>query len=286
MAFLRNKTIGGRVYAYLVENRWDSKRSQSRQYVVRYLGRLDRLKADAIPEEYRTPAIVEELERRVQEERDRRSAIAQVLRGRLGELLRDGDRSAARKLARAAVRRLGAGTFLTEVVTAVMHDIGDRWEAGGLSVSDEHLVTGLVADLVAELNRTLDKGTRNGHEVVLCVPEGEDHTLALLAAEGLLRSKGYVAVNIGGSAPLGSVAEFVRERHPGTLLISVTQLTRLDSATDLARRVRRGSPDVRVAIGGQAVEHARTPKAVHGVELVRGSIADFIERLPPADVAV
>jgi methanogenic corrinoid protein MtbC1 len=276
------KKVRGRPYGYLVENRWDPKRGQARQRVVRYLGRLDRVDLGSIPKEHRTPAVVAALERGARAERSRRASLAEGLRPELAAALVAADRPRARRLVRSGVRSVGLGPFLSEVLAGAMHDIGEGWSSGRLSVSDEHLATGIAESLLAELNAAARAASPGGPEVVLCVPDGEQHTLALLVAEGLLLEKGYRPVNVGSSAPARSTVEFVRTRRPAGVLISVTHTSRLDPARAMARQMLRDRPALRVAIGGQAIGAARPGRAVTGVDEVAGPMPAYLAAWPEA----
>jgi methanogenic corrinoid protein MtbC1 len=282
MAFLRVKAVRGRPYAYLVENRWDAARKQSRQRVVLYLGRLDRLGPGSIPSEYRTPTVVRALERRVAEEGGRRGTISDGIRQELREALLSADRTRVRRVARSAIRELGAAAFLSGVLADVMREIGLEWSSGSLSISDEHLATGMAASLLSELNASARPRSTGGPEVVLCVPEGEEHALALQVAEALLLAKGYRPVNLGASAPSRSIAEFVRARRPAGVLISVSHAGRLEAARSLARELRKDLPMLRVAIGGRGVEASGPRRGMPGVDLVAGPMAEYLEGWPSA----
>jgi methanogenic corrinoid protein MtbC1 len=282
MAFLRVKKVRGRPYVYLVENRWDASQRQSRQRVLNYLGRLDQLRPEEIPEEHRTRDVLEALAKQQGSERERVQVAAKRLRTQLTDVLLRGDVGRTKAIARAAIRELGDEEFLHQVLSETMRDIGRQWSRGAVSVSQEHLATAIVASFLSQLNGPLRSKRATGPEVVVCVPEGEYHTLPLLLAERPLLEKGYRVVNIGPSAPSESTVAFVRARAPFGVLISVTQPACLEAGRTLARRVRRELPEARVAIGGQAVERSPQGGEVRGIDLFRGSLRDYLADWPAA----
>ncbi len=275
MAFLRLKTSRGRPYVYLVENRWEAETGQSRQRVIAYLGRLDRIEIDRIPAKYRTAALVRSLKEKqaAGELGVRRERIR--FREQLEGAMLKGDPVRGREVAREAIRELGPDAFLHQILTEAMHTVGRRWEDGTLSVSQEHLASSVAITLLSELNAPLRSKVRTGPEVVLCVPEGENHTIPLLLAERPLLEGGYRPLMIGPSAPSESIVEFVRLRRPIAVLISVTMATHLPSARALARRLHRELPELRLAIGGQGLggPHDGEPA---GVEQFTGSIIAYL----------
>jgi methanogenic corrinoid protein MtbC1 len=283
VAFLRVKRAASRDYAYLVESRWDPVAGHPRQRVLAYLGRLDRAQAESIPVRYRTPSVLRALEGRVSAEhaRLRRGAADQC--ARFVDLLLAGDRTAARSLSRRTIREMGPETFYSEVLVPGLHEIGRRFADRQISISAEHLATGVAAAVLTEANAALPEAPRGSPEVVLCLPEGEDHALALQVAEGLLRRKGYRTLNVAGSAPATSVLEFVRARRPAAVLISVTLSERLEAGRRLASRLRRDAPGTRVAVGGQGTASLSSGAHLEGVDLVRGAVEEYLNDWPDAD---
>jgi methanogenic corrinoid protein MtbC1 len=282
MAYLRMKQARGRSYAYLVESRWDRATGQPKQRVLAYLGRLDRLRPGAIPLRYRTPANLRALEARVSAERGRLERGAAGEGARFVRALLDGDRSGARRLSRAVIRDLGAEAFYSALLVPSFEEIGRRVADGRLSVSGEHLATGLASGILVEMNAAVPDASPGSPEVVLCLPEGESHAMALLIAEGILRQKGYRTLNVAGSAPNRSVVEFVRVRRPVAALISVTLPDRLTAARRLARQLCLGAPGIRVAIGGRATVALAAGTHGHGSEIVRGPVEEFLRTWPDA----
>jgi methanogenic corrinoid protein MtbC1 len=282
MAFLRVKWVRGHPYAYLVENVWHAASGQPRQRVLRYLGRLDRVRPEQLSGDERTPDVLRALSEKQVAEKRRIQAAAERQRVQLTDVLLRGDPVRARAVTRAAIRELGEEEFLHQVLSKAMREVGRRWSQGTVTVSQEHLATSIIASFLSRLNGPLRSKMSTGPEVVVCVPEGEYHTLPLLLAERPLLEKGYRVVNIGPSAPSESTAEFVRARGPFGVLISVTQPACLEAARALARRLRRELPEVRIAVGGQAVEHSRLTAEIRGVDLYQGSLGEYLAAWPAA----
>lgn len=280
MVFVRVKSARGRPYAYLVESRWDRRTGRPRQRVVRYLGRLDRLDPRSLPRRYRTFAVTRALERLASAGQARRRDRAEAVRRTLVDRLVAGEAGPARALARSAVRELGRDVFLAEVLTEAMHEIGRDWSTGRISVSQEHLASGLAHQVVSEMNGVLGTKPSAGPEVVLCAPDGEGHTLPLAVAEVLLRARGYRPISLGASAPTPSIAAFVDARRPAAVWVSVTRADCLDSAAALLRRLHREVPDSRLALGGQAVGALPAGAEPDGVEVVRLPLLEYLEAWP------
>jgi methanogenic corrinoid protein MtbC1 len=283
MAFLRVKRSRNRVYAYLVESRWDPSLGHPRQHVIAYLGRPDQASVDSIPVAYRTPSLIRALDALAAEDRSRRQSGAVGLRSRFLEALLAGNRPNARSVARTAMRELGPEGFFRDVFVPSLHEIGRRFSRREISISSEHLATGLAAGILSEINASLPEGADDAPEVVLCVPEGETHTLALQIAEGFLRRKGYRVLNVGGSAPNASVLDFVRTRRPKAVLISFTLPDRLEAGWKLARRLLQEIPGIRVAVGGQGTAALRSDAPPKGLDIVHGPVEEYLRDWPNAN---
>ncbi len=284
MAFLRVKQRRGRTYAYLVASEWDRGTGRPRQKVIQYLGPVDRLRTDRIPEAHRTAPVLASIERLREESAGRQRAAADAPREGFLRAILAGDRVAAGWIGRAAHRNLGLSGLFHLVIAPAMEQVGADWEAGRLSVSQEHLATQVATEIVQEANSRI-RIPASGGEVVLCVPEGETHILALKMAEGLLRARGLVPVNVTGSAPASSVVSFVQQRRPAAVFVSVTGEECLPKARQLLGALRSRCPATPAFVGGRAVAAVPPGTFAAGVEEVRESLGSFLDHRPDGGLA-
>ncbi len=282
MAFLRVKKTRGRPYAYLVENVWDPVRGGPRQRVLAYLGRLDRVRPEQLPGKPPKAEILRSLLEKQASARERVDAAARRHRVRLTRALVRGDPEQVDAVAREAIRALGEEEFLHGVLTGAMHEVGRQWAFHRVSISQEHRATSMLVGLVLRLHDPARWKKGSGPEVIVCVPEGEYHTLPLLLAERPLREKGYRVVNIGASAPSESTVAYVRGRRPAGVLISVTQPACREGAIALARRLRTEFPRLRIAVGGQALQRSSPPVEFRNVDVCQGTLGEYLSGWPSA----
>jgi len=281
MSFVRLKRRRGRAYGYLVENHWDASAGQPRQRVLKYLGPADEIHLSDLPKAARTPSLAARLRSAAESSDVRRTAALEELRATLCEALVAGDFPRARGAALRAMRQVGVDRLYGELIPQVFTEIGRRWASGTLSVSREHLASGVVARVVEQINARYRLPSTGHREVVLCTPEGETHTLALQLAEGLLRQKGFSPLNLGASAPTASTLEFIAERRPVAAFISATLPVSLGAARTLALRIHRRTPETRVVLGGQAVRPDSLRPPDEGFECVVGSLPAFLDGWKP-----
>ena len=76
MVYIRKKNVKNVDYLYLVKSKWDKIHKTSRQETIKYLGAIDNVTQDDIPEEYRNnPKIQAFLLENTTKDREKREKI-------------------------------------------------------------------------------------------------------------------------------------------------------------------------------------------------------------------
>jgi MerR family transcriptional regulator, light-induced transcriptional regulator len=136
-------------------------------------------------------------------------------------------------------------TVLQEVVLPHLHRLGERWEAGEVSVAQEHFASNLIRGRLLSLARGWGQGRGPG-AVLACVP-GEQHELGLLAFGVALARRGWHITYLGADSPIGTIAEVARSLQPAVVVLtSVAPDNFLEHAREIADLAKR----VRVVIAG------------------------------------
>jgi len=109
---------------------------------------------------------------------------------------------------------------LTDVLAPVLAGVGERWEAGEISVAQEHLASGVVR---SHLERLLadSRAAIRGTAVLACAP-GERHELGLLMLAVLLRADGWQVAYLGADTPVGDAVALAEETGARLLCFSAT----------------------------------------------------------------
>jgi methanogenic corrinoid protein MtbC1 len=108
---------------------------------------------------------------------------------------------------------------LTEVLIPYLHDLGERWAAGDVTVAQEHFASNLVRARLLALAQ--DWGAGGAPTVVAACLPGEDHDLGLVMLGLLLARRGWQVTFLGADTPLDSLEDAVRALRP-SLVILVT----------------------------------------------------------------
>jgi DNA-binding transcriptional MerR regulator len=136
-------------------------------------------------------------------------------------------------------------TVLQEVVLPYLHRLGDRWEAGEVSVAQEHFASNLLRGRLLGLAQGWGQG-QGPLAILACVP-GEHHELGLLAFGVALRRRGWRITYLGTDSPISAVADIARSLAPAVVvLLSINP----DNFLDPAREIKELANQVPVMIAG------------------------------------
>jgi DNA-binding transcriptional MerR regulator len=163
---------------------------------------------------------------------------------REAERLRDAlDRFDAEE-ANAALDRLFASflpdTVLSAVVLPYLRELGERWDEGSATISQEHFASNLIRTRLAALARGWEGG--GGPLALLACAPGELHDLPLLMFGLALRARGWRVLYLGADTPGESVAAAARELEPALVVVCSVLCSRFrraeSSLLEIARRHR------------------------------------------------
>jgi MerR family transcriptional regulator, light-induced transcriptional regulator len=141
-------------------------------------------------------------------------------------------------------------TVLQDVVMPYLHRLGERWEAGEVSVAQEHFASNLIRGRLLGLAQGWGQGRGPG-AVLACLP-GEQHELGLLAFGVALHRRGWPVTYLGTNSPIGAVADATRLLRPAVVvLFSVNP----DGFWHHAREIAELAKQVQVVIAGPGATH-------------------------------
>jgi MerR family transcriptional regulator, light-induced transcriptional regulator len=176
------------------------------------------------------------------------SASATTLEDAAGNLTASLDRL-DEQAANTALDRLFAAytveTVLQEVILPYLHRLGERWEAGEVSVGQEHFASNLLRGRLVGLAQGWGQGQGPG-AILACVP-GEQHELGLLTFGVALRRRGWRITYLGTDSPISAVADIAPTLAPAVVvLLSMNP----DNFLDHAREIEQLAKQVPVVIAG------------------------------------
>lgn len=130
------------------------------------------------------------------------------------------DVAQAERTLNAAALLMPVEEFLVCVISPLMRTVGTLWEAGRLSVAQEHLVSHLVRNLLGRLASARADGERCA--LLLATPAGELHEFGIALAGCLAGMRGLRCTLLGPSVPAEDVVAAARVLQPRTVVLGTS----------------------------------------------------------------
>jgi MerR family transcriptional regulator, light-induced transcriptional regulator len=164
-----------------------------------------------------------------------------------GALARFDETSAQRTLER-LFAAFTPTTVTRDVLLPYMHELGEQWSAGIVTVAQEHFATNFFQARLLALARGWDRGL-GPRALLACAPD-EQHALALIVFGIALHELGWRITYLGPDTPIETLAEVADIIHPELTVIAATMRGRLPRhAKELSRFAEKWS----LALGGPGV---------------------------------
>ncbi|MBB4953292.1 methanogenic corrinoid protein MtbC1 [Agrobacterium vitis] len=127
---------------------------------------------------------------------------------------------------------LGPIAFSKQVVMPLMHEVGQRWASGALSIAAEHMVSASVRTLLGHGMKMLPPGNRSDH-ILFTTPEGELHEIGALIAALIAQGQGLRTHYLGPQLPIKQIMLAVEKTNANIVCLS-----------SLIARSHKGRPDI------------------------------------------
>lgn len=168
-----------------------------------------------------------------------------------------------------------------QVLLRTQAEVGRRWQAGDLSVGQEHEITEMVRDAITQLawRHALEP---HGPPILAACAPGEHHDVGLRMVVALLRAQGRRVHFIGSNVDTPLLAEEIRNRQPAVVLLSAMLPERLPALRQLINdlRVDVATRDIPVVVGGGLVQVMEADVTHLGAIPVRETnLAEAVERI-------
>jgi DNA-binding transcriptional MerR regulator len=152
-------------------------------------------------------------------------------------------------------------SVLRDVLLPYLHDLGQRWEQGAVSVGQEHFASHVVAGRMAGLARGWGNG--RGPRALLACPPGELHEMALLAFGIVLNRNGWRVGYLGANTPMPDLIQVASETRPSLVVLAastperfaavVSELVRLAGIATLALAGEGATENLADETGAQVI---------------------------------
>jgi MerR family transcriptional regulator, light-induced transcriptional regulator len=205
---------------------------------------------------------------------ERRGGLADAA-GVLAQTLDDMDEPAAQAVLDRLLADYTVEAVLREVVLPYLHELGERWEHGEVSVAEEHFASSLLRGRLANLARGWGQG--HGPLALLACPPGERHDLPLLAFGIVLHRNGWRVSYVGADTPLEDIARTAAGLRPDLVVLAAVIPERFEGLDADLSRLARIAP---LALAGAGATPAVARAS--GARLLTGDPVTAAAQMPPA----
>lgn len=138
------------------------------------------------------------------------------------------------------------------IIQPAQRELGRRWQAGEISVAQEHYCTAATQFVMSQLQPYFSKDNSSGNTLVAICVGDELHEVGLRIVADLFEVNGWNSVYLGANTPAKCVAEILVSSGAQVLAVSATMTQHLFSVADVIGVVR-SHPDcqgVKILVGG------------------------------------
>ena len=170
----------------------------------------------------------------------------------LQQILEGNSRQATRMIADAATEHAMEDIYL-RVLMPAQAEVGRLWQAGELTIAEEHFVTATTERVMAVLAHSVIPSRAIDKTVVAAAVAGNVHQLGIRSVADFFDMAGWHAVHLGVDVPPEEIARAAQYFAADLVTLSVTMATQIKVLKQSIAAVRRTAPNARVLVGGIAM---------------------------------
>ena len=174
-----------------------------------------------------------------------------LLRDRYTVALLNGDHEEASRIVGDAISRgINASAIYFEMFGPTLSDIGDAWHRGELNIAVEHLATSVTLQQIGYVRDSVQRKRDIGTRAVVASVEGEMHSVGALMIANVLHLEGWDVAVLGQNTPNYDLVEFVRQREPDVVVLSLSHPDRIQAASSATTMLKSLDTAPVVFVGG------------------------------------
>ena len=144
----------------------------------------------------------------------------------------------------AALDRLFAAVSVefavVQVLIPYLHELGERWAGGSVTVAQEHFASNLVRGRLLGLARDWGAGG-DSLAVLACMP-GEAHDIGLILLGVLIARRGWRVTFLGADTPFDTLEATVRGLQPSLVVLTTYDAALFDKHSDAVATLAAAAP--------------------------------------------
>ncbi|MFW6142449.1 MAG: cobalamin B12-binding domain-containing protein [Candidatus Saliniplasma sp.] len=139
-----------------------------------------------------------------------------------------------------------------DLIQPSMYEVGELWEAGEISVADEHLATSINDRILTIIYPRIFSGEKTGKSAVIACASNEFHQLGGRIVADYFELLGWDGYFIGANTPINDLIEMLKEKRPDLLGLSIAMYSNVPDLLDTIEKVREEFSSMKILVGGQA----------------------------------
>ena len=152
------------------------------------------------------------------------------------------------------IQEFGAEETMLQFIYPFLNRIGVLWQTGLIGPAHEHFASSLIKQrLIVAIDELPIPENDEHNNLLLFLPEGEFHEIALLLSQFIVRSKGFPSLYLGQNLPIPYVQEVAQSYQPKYILTVFTADLGLEPLAEKMRQMLESFPDATVLIAGAAI---------------------------------
>jgi DNA-binding transcriptional MerR regulator/methylmalonyl-CoA mutase cobalamin-binding subunit len=175
------------------------------------------------------------------------------------EFARAVDAPGLESLLRRTAAALGVPVFLDAVVAPLLRRMGEEWQAGRLTVAQEHLATAIIQRVLEGTIHFL-VAPHGAPNLLVATLSGEQHKMGALLAATAAAAEGWRVTYLGPDLPAGEIASAAIAAGARVVGVSIVHLAERDRMLTDLRTVRTRLPASVPLLAGGAGAVALAPE--------------------------
>ncbi|MEI6507466.1 MAG: MerR family transcriptional regulator [Bacteroidota bacterium] len=121
------------------------------------------------------------------------------------------------------IEKLGFEQTMMKLIFPYLNEIGLLWQLGSVQPTHEHFATNIIKQKIyVAIDNQIGKSKVDAKNFLLFLPEKEQHTLGLMFANYIIRSRGHKVLYLGQEVPLKDLKTIFSNHDPDYIYTILT----------------------------------------------------------------
>jgi DNA-binding transcriptional MerR regulator len=152
------------------------------------------------------------------------------------------------------IAQKGIEKSISEIIFPFLERVGILWITNHINPAQEHLSTNIIRQKIILGIEKLPKITTSNKNIVLFMPEGEYHEIAILFVQFMLKQKGYAIDYLGANVPSVDIKYLTENKKVDLLYAHITAPIKGFKMNKFIESLEQINPNIPIVISGQVAQ--------------------------------